>query len=46
MAEARARHQAEREAIERDNAQQRRELAEEERRVAAERVSSRFCSPG
>ena len=39
VAEARARHQQEREAVQRDNAQQRRELAEEERRAAAEKVS-------
>lgn len=45
MAEARARHEAERDAVERDNAQQRRELAEEERRVAAEKVRSRRCGP-
>ena len=44
VAEARVRHQAEREAIERDNAQQRRQLSEEECRVAAERVCGHICT--
>lgn len=38
MAEARRRHQHEQEVIQMDNAQQRRELAEEERKAALEKV--------
>lgn len=38
VVEARSRHQLEREAVQRDNAQQRRELAEEERKAALEKV--------
>lgn len=39
VAEARHRRQLEQEAVQRDNAQQRRELAEDERKIAAEKVS-------
>lgn len=38
VVEAHSRHQLEREAVQRDNAQQRRELAEEERKAALEKV--------
>ncbi len=38
VAEARQRHQLEREEIQRDNAQERRRLAQEDRQAAAERV--------
>ena len=40
VAEARHRRQLEQEAVQRDHAQQRRELAEEERKAAAQKVSS------